>query len=76
MCYVVVKVFNRFKELGVVKGSKTGPMFFDINSSDVARMCSEDKSILYADDSVLVCVGTTLEELTDLVYSRLQTILD
>ena len=30
-------------------------------------MCSRDTNILYADDMVLVCVGTSLEELTEQV---------
>ena len=34
-------------------------------------MHDDDESILYADDTVLVYVGTTLEEHTDHVNSRL-----
>ena len=53
------------QELGVIQGSITGPLLFDIYSSDFARMCSSDESTLYAEDTVLVCAGTILEELTD-----------
>ena len=76
MYYDTVKSSIRCQELGVIQGSKTGPLFFDIYSSDFARMCSNDESILYADDTVLVYVGTNLEELTDHVNNRLRNILD
>ena len=54
-----VKSAIRCQELGVIQGSKTGPLFFDMFSSDFARMCSNDESLLYADDTVLVYVGTS-----------------
>ena len=38
-------------------------------------MCSNDESILYADDTVLVYVGTTLEKLTDHVILDYETYL-
>ena len=57
-------------------GNKTGPLFFDIYSSDFARMCSNEENILYADDTVLVYVGINLEELTDHEHNRLRNILD
>ena len=38
-------------------------------------MCSNDESILYAEDTVLVYVGTSLEMLTEHVKSRLREIL-
>ena len=45
--YVCYDAFNssiRSKELGVIQGSKTGPLFFDIYSCDFARLCSNDGS--------------------------------
>ena len=48
---------------------------FYIYSSDFARMCSNDESILYAEDTVLVYVETNLEELIDHVNNRLRNIL-
>ena len=39
-------------------------------------MCSNDESILYADDTVLVYVGTSLEMLTEHVNSRLREIFE
>ena len=76
MYYDTVKSSIRCQELGVIQGSKTGPLFFDIYSSGFSHMCSIDESIIYADDTVLVYVGTTLEELTDHVNSRLRNIVD
>ena len=55
---------------------KNCPLFFDIYSSDFSRMCSNDESMLFADDTVLVHVGTKLEEVTDHVIRRLRNLLD
>ena len=51
--------------LGAIQGSKTDTLFSNQHSGDVASMCSRDESILYADDTVHVYVGTSLKELTD-----------
>ena len=40
---------------------RTGPVLIDIYSSEFARMCSYDESMLYADDTVLVYVEQILE---------------
>ena len=45
------------QSLGVVQGSKTGPLFWDIYSSDFNSLCLEGENILYADDTCLVYVG-------------------
>ena len=42
----------------------------------MARTCSNDESILYADDKVLVYVGKSLEMLTEHVNSRLREIYE
>ena len=47
-----------------------------IYSSDFARMCSNDKSILFADDTVLVYEGTKLDEITENINNRLRNILN
>ena len=39
-------------------------------------MCSNDESILYADDTALVYVGASLEMLTEHVNSRLREIFE
>ena len=54
VCYDPVKSTIRCQDTGVIQGSKTGPLFSDMYSSDFARMCSNDESILRVDDTVLV----------------------
>ena len=76
VCCDAVKLSIRSQELGVIEGSKTGPLFFDIYFRDFASMCSRDESILYADDTMLVYVGTFLEMLTEHVNSRLREIFE
>ena len=71
VCFGVVKSPIRYQRIGVIQGSKTGP-FFVIYLSDFARMCSDEESILCAEDTVLVYVRTTLDELTDHINSRLR----
>ena len=39
-------------------------------------MCSNDENLLYADDTVLVYIGTNLEELNDHINNRLRNILN
>ena len=58
---------------GVVQGSKTGPLFFDIYSSDFSNLSNDH--ILYADDTCLVFVGDSLESLTNRTNLELQRIL-
>ena len=51
-------------------------LFFDISSVILPGKCSRDESMLYADDTVLVYVGTSLQELTGLVNNRLIILLE
>ena len=51
------------QKLGVIQGSKTGPLFFDIYSGDFDFLCTDDENILYADDTCLVYVGDDLSAL-------------
>ena len=44
----------RNQDLGVIQCSKTGPLIFDKYFSDFTRVCFRDKTILHADDTVLV----------------------
>ena len=64
------------QNLAVIQSSKTAPLFCDINYGDLASMCFRDGSILYADDTVLLFVAKSLEELTDHVDNRLRSILE
>ena len=66
----------RVQSLGVVQGSKTGPLFWDIYSADFNALCPGDESILYADDTCLVYVGDSLEELTNRANMRLTQIYE
>ena len=66
----------RAQELGVIQGSKNGPLFYDIYSSDINLICDETENIHYADDTCLIYVGNNLSSLTAHVNDRLKTILD
>ena len=55
---------------GSNSGFKNGPLFFDIYYSDFARLCSRDEIMLYVDDTVLVYVDKSLEELIDHINNR------
>ena len=50
------------QELGVVQGSKLGPIFYDLYTSDFQSICN--KSTLYADDTVLVFTENSLGDVT------------
>ena len=60
--------------LGVVQGSRLGPLLFDIYSNDFNSLCSRDENILYADDTCLIYVGDDLQLLTNHVNMRLNII--
>lgn len=68
------KVTQISQEIGVIQGSNLDPVLFYIYSSDFASMCANDEIIFHADDTVLVYVGTSLEDLTDQGISRLRNI--
>ena len=70
MCYDAVIPSLRCQELGVIQGSSMGPLFSDKIFSNFARLCSKHEGILFVDDTVLVYVGTNLEEIIDHVNSR------
>ena len=64
------------QDLGVIQGSKCGPLFFDIYSSDLSKLCSDSEFIMYADDTCLVYCGDDLHELVAHVNKKLQVVLD
>ena len=51
----------RSQNLGIIQGSKCGPLFYDIYSNDLIFLCSSDENILFADDTCLVYTGESLE---------------
>ena len=61
-------------ELGVVQGSKTGPLYFDIYSNDLNYLLTNDEQIFYADDTCLVFVGENLERLQMYAQDKMKLI--
>ena len=64
------------QDLGVIQGSKNGPLFFDIYSNDFNKLFDEDDHVLYADDTTLVFVGDDLPMLSTNANNKLSKILD
>ena len=59
------------QELGVVQGSRTGPLFFDIYSNDINRLCNDGEVLMYADDLCLTFAGDDLGKLVQTVNEKL-----
>ena len=64
----------REQELGVVQGSKNGPLFFDIYANDIKFLCSDDEYLMYADDTCLIYQDEDLHRLMNYVNGRIETI--
>ena len=64
------------QDIGVIQGSKCGPLFYDIYTSDLAKICDEDEMVMFADDTCLLYTGDDLESLTNHVNNRLKTVFD
>jgi len=64
------------QELGVIQGSKTLPLFYDIYSNDINQLLMDTNHVLFADDTAIVMLGDNLNDLTDLVNSKLNDIND
>ena len=63
------------QNIGVVQGSKTGPLLFDIYSRDFDNIF-ENENILYADDTCLIYVGNDLARLVLHINARLRVVND
>ena len=61
------------QNLGVIQGSKNGPLMYDIYSGDFENICTDDY-VLCADDTVIGFRGTDLKELLDHVNAKLANI--
>ena len=46
-------------KMGVVQGSKGGPLYFDIYSGDLDNLCDDKEAIMFADDTCSVYVQCT-----------------
>ena len=66
----------RNQDLGVVQGSKTGSLYYDIYTGDFDKLCEDGEFLMFADDTCLLYTGTNLVELTARVNARLNTIFD
>ena len=66
----------RQQDIGTIQGSKLGPRFFDIYSSDMNTIFLNDESVMYADDTALVYVGKELTDLQNHVNDMLLKVVD
>ena len=76
VCIKDVHSTVREQNIGVIQGSKTGPLFFDIYANDFNSICVNDENVLYADDTSLVYIGDDVGDLCDHVNSRLSIIVN
>ena len=74
MCYDSVNSCVKNRCFESILGLNKRTVIYDKCSSDFASMCSRDEKKLYADHTVLVFVGTSLEELTEHVNNRLRNV--
>ena len=63
-----------YQNIGVVQGSKLGPLLYDIYSNDFNFLCDNNECILYADDTCLVFAGKDLIELEQYINGKLQMV--
>ena len=66
----------KLQELGVIQGSKCGPLFYDIYANDISKICEEREYLMFADDTVLIYSGPNLDSLVENVNTRLDNITD
>ena len=67
---------SALQSLGVIQGSRCGPLYYDIYSSDIKNLCSDDEFLMFADDTCLVYTGNDLPALTEHVNKRLAVVSD
>ena len=68
--------FIKHQNLGVVQGSRGGPLYYDIYSGDLAKICFEDEFLMFADDTCLTYFGNDINQLIAHVNDRLSIIYD
>ena len=64
------------QNIGVIQGSKCGPLFYDIYSNDMNHLLHRNDKIYYADDTCLVFRGHNLDALTAEINSTLRKVFD
>ena len=64
------------QNLGVIQGSQTGPLYFDIYSNEFCRLMGDDQYVLYADDTAIVYSGNNLADLLSFINIKLSLISD
>ena len=77
-CVTFGNVSSRYKlqNLGVVQGSKNGPLFWDIFSTDFHSLCSPSECLMYADDTCLIYVGESVDSLVAQANYKLELIFN
>ena len=48
------------QKLGVIQGSKGGPLYFDIYSNEFCKLLGDNQYVLYADDTSIVYTGENI----------------
>ena len=76
VCYQKQKSPLSPQNLGVIQGSKTGPLYFDIYSNEFCRLLGDNQYVLYADDTSIAYVGESLPDLVNYVNQKLSIISD
>ena len=64
------------QDMGVIQGSKNGPLMFDLYSNDINMICGQKENILYADNTSLTYTGKNIESLIHHVNRRLSITLE
>ena len=64
------------QKLGVIQGSKCGPLYYDIYTSEIANLCQPDEFVMFADDTCLIYTGDDIDVLTNRVNDRLSMVFD
>ena len=74
--YANVQSSEMNQSLGTIQGSKNGPLFFDVYSSDLNMLVNDDSLVMFADDTAIVYVHHDLDILVDHVNEKLKIIYD
>ena len=64
------------QNIGIIQGSKSGPLYYDQYTSEIRNLCRNDEYLMFADDTCLCYMGHDLENLVCHINNRLSTIYD